>query len=141
MTDMSNSIKPIKTAMLIDDEPVDHMMYRRIVNRSGLVGDVISFKGADEALEYLRTPDCPEIDVIFLDINMPRMNGFEFLEAATEEMGANFTKMIVVMLTTSLLKADRERASQYKVVRKYITKPLTVDHISHVAGLLGGAAA
>jgi CheY-like chemotaxis protein len=111
-------------------------MYQRIIKRSGLVGDVLPFIYAEDALAYLKSPDSKPIDVIFLDINMPRMNGFEFLSAATEALGAGFARMVVVMLTTSLEKSDRVRANDYPVVRRFINKPLTVDHLSDVADLL-----
>lgn len=127
---------PIQTAMLIDDERFDQKMYQRIINRSGMVGEILPFIYADEALVYLKSPDCKPIDVIFLDINMPRMNGFEFLSAATAALGAGFARMVVVMLTTSLEQSDRVRASAFPVVRRFISKPLTVDHLNDVADLL-----
>ena len=126
----------IQTAMLIDDESFDQKMYQRIIKRSGLVAEVLPFIYADEALAYLKSPASKPIDVIFLDINMPRMNGFEFLAAATADLGADFARMVVVMLTTSLEKSDRVRASAYPVVRRFINKPLTVDHLNDVADLL-----
>ena len=127
---------PIQTAMLIDDESFDQKMYQRIIKRSGLVGEVLPFIYADEALAYLKLPDCKPIDVIFLDINMPRMNGFEFLSAATAALGEGFARMVVVMLTTSLENSDRVRSNAYPVVRRFINKPLTVDHLNDVATML-----
>lgn len=128
--------KPIKLAMLVDDEPVDQMIYQRIVKRSGLVENVVSLQSAQEALDYLLDPSNPEVDVVFLDINMPRMNGFEFLEAATRQIGPQFAKSCVVMLTTSLNPNDRARAEQFDVVRDFISKPLTVPQLQKVAAML-----
>lgn len=130
----------IARVMLIDDESFDQLLYKRVIARSGLVGEVTSFLYADEALAYLTAPDSKAVDVIFLDINMPRMNGFEFLDAATAALGPEFAKMVVVMLTTSLERRDRERALTYPVVRRFITKPLTVDHLAEVAVLLDSLA-
>jgi DNA-binding LytR/AlgR family response regulator len=63
---------PISAALLIDDEQVDQILYNMVIDESGLVQSLMSFRYAQEALDYLQKPDRPEIDVIFLDINMPR---------------------------------------------------------------------
>ncbi len=131
-----HDIREIGLAVLVDDEKIDQMIYQRILERSGVVHKIMTFSMAEDALEFLKQPDCPEIDVIFLDINMPRMNGFEFLEAATAEFGEEFAKLVVVMLTTSLNPSDHDRAASYSVVKKFIHKPLTVDHIGEVAEIV-----
>ena len=126
----------IKKALLIDDTAIDQKLYRRILERSEIVEDVTSFSYADEALEFLISNRSAEVDVIFLDINMPRMNGFEFLEAAVEKLGETFTHVVIVMLTASLNPADRERAEQFSVVRDFINKPLTLEHVRRAAELV-----
>lgn len=131
-----NEPAPLKNVLLIDDERIDQMMYRRVMDRSGLVGNVISFQYADEALDYLKRTDRERIDVIFLDINMPRMNGFEFLQRATEDLGAGFATAVVIMLTTSLDPIDVSRAKAHAVVKAFINKPLTVEHVHYVANLV-----
>jgi CheY-like chemotaxis protein len=131
----------IETVMLIDDESFDQKLYQRVIARSGIVGRVISHLYAEDALAYLMTADHDPVDVIFLDINMPRMNGFEFLDAATREIGASFAKIVVIMLTTSLEARDRERASRHPAVRRFINKPLTGSHLVEVAVLLEQIAA
>ena len=132
---MEDSV-PISTAMLIDDEKIDQMMYKRVINRTNMVENIISFTYAEEALEYLKGEGKDKVDVIFLDINMPRMNGFEFLDAAADEIGENFAKAVIIMLTTSLDLRDRERAARYDVVKDYINKPLEPDDLKRVAELL-----
>lgn len=127
---------PIQTALLIDDAAIDQRVYKRVLDNSGLVGEVLTFLMATDALAYLKDHPDQKVDVIFLDINMPMMDGFEFLETATREFGADFAKVVVVMLTTSLNPGDQARAKEFDVVRAYVNKPLEVGHVRMVADLL-----
>lgn len=132
---MSDDYK-IKTLMSIDDSEIDQMVYKRIIKRSGVVENVITFQLAEDALDYLMSDDREEIDVILLDINMPRMNGFEFLEAATAKLGDDFINCIVIMLTTSLNAQDERRAKEFGMVKSYLNKPLEEEHLELVAQLI-----
>lgn len=132
---MSDEFK-IRTLMSIDDCDVDQMLYKRIIKRAGIVEKVITFQLAEDALAYLKSDGCEEIDVILLDINMPRMNGFEFLEQATKELDDDVLKCVVVMLTTSLNPQDEKRARDFDVVKAYLNKPLAKEDLESVAQLV-----
>ncbi|MFK7964423.1 MAG: response regulator [Burkholderiaceae bacterium] len=119
-------------AMIVDDDEVDQMMYQRVFSRCAGFGSVIGCTQPEEALRQLQDPKGRPIDVLFLDINMPRMDGFEFLERANREQGAHFAKTAVVMLTTSLDDADRRRVRKYPQVKAYISKPLTTDALDEL---------
>ena len=125
--------------MLIDDEEIDQKQYLRVLKRSGIVDNVITFSYADEAFEYLKENGDATVDVIFLDINMPRMNGFEFLEKVTQELSREFAHVVTIMLTTSLDPRDREKAAKFDVVRDFVSKPLEVSHVERAAQLLADA--
>ncbi len=129
-------MKKIGLTLLIDDQEFDQVQYLRVLENSGLVENTKVFTYADDALEFMSANPDTEIDAIFLDINMPRMDGFEFLETASETFGDDFAKVVVVMLTTSLSPRDRERARQFKVVREFLNKPLEVTHVERVAALV-----
>ena len=114
----------IKTLMMIDDNAIDQMMYKRIVSRSNLVDHLIQFTDAREALDYLVDQANDRPSLILLDINMPGMDGFEFLDMATARLGAEMCP-VIVMLTTSLNPQDETRARGYAVVHDFLNKPLT----------------
>ena len=131
---MSNA-PTIGTVMVVDDEEVDQYLYKRVLTRSGLVGKIIMFTYPDEALDFLKSAEREPIDVLLLDINMPRMTGFEFLDKATVELGDTLAKLLVIILSTSLDPEDIERANRYPVVKEYINKPLNVDKVQSIAQL------
>lgn len=126
----------ISSLVIIDDNSVDQKLYTRLVRKSGLVENLHCFLMAPEALDFLARPDRPAIDAILLDINMPRMNGFEFLDEAGARFGPGFVKAAVIMLTTSMSDRDRKRAASYEVVRDYIQKPLELAHLESIDGML-----
>lgn len=126
--------------MLIDDEPVDQMMFERAVKRSDIIAGAVTFSNAQAALEYLADPDTPQVDVVFLDVNMPKMNGLEFLAAATERFGPDFARSCVVMLTSQLSAVDRTCAEGFAVVHDFFDKPLRPAHFEVVAKMLGAEA-
>ncbi|MBP0481923.1 response regulator [Sagittula salina] len=127
----------IQHLMTIDDEPIDQKLYKRLITRSGLVGTLHQCLSAEDALDTLAQPECPALDVILLDINMPGMNGFEFLEAATEAHGDAFVRYAVVMLSTSTRAEDEARARSFRVVRDFLHKPLTLKNLQEIDTRLG----
>lgn len=143
MTVQETTIKSarIDRVMLVDDEKFDLEMYRRIIERSGMVADIVSFSSAEEALAYLLDPETPGVDLIFLDINMPRMTGFEFMEAACDALGPDFDVPVVMMLTTSMSQGDRDRAATFHPIRAYFNKPITQDQLRTAARIVADSGA
>ncbi len=129
----TQTFTPIRSLVLIDDNEFDLTLYRRLAERSGAAEKVHTFSEASVALDYLRQGG--EADAIVLDINMPEINGFEFLDALTQELPDETPPMIVVMLTTSRNKADVTRAAKFPIVKDYICKPPTRDTFVQIAQL------
>jgi CheY-like chemotaxis protein len=76
---------------------------------------------------------CPRA-IIFLDINMPEMNGFDFLDELKVIAGDHFDQGCkIVMVTSSLNEKDRERAMSYPFVSNYMEKPLTLEYLSSLS--------
>ncbi len=126
----------IQTAMIVDDSEFDQVLYKELIERSGMVDKLIQYYYPDEALEFLKQPDRENVDVLFLDINMPRMSGFEFLKEASQQLGPDFAKIVIIMLTTSLDPRDQKKAKEFEMVKDYINKPLTIDGLKHVISLV-----
>jgi CheY-like chemotaxis protein len=125
---------PIKSLVLIDDNEFDLSLYRRLASRSGAAETIHTFNDAGTALDYLRKGG--NADAIVLDINMPGINGFEFLDVLSQELVDDIPPLIVVMLTTSRNDADRTRAAMFPIVKEYICKPPTTETFWQIAQLI-----
>ena len=117
--------------MLIDDNDDDNFFHEREIKKNNSENVVIVMNSAIDAIEYLKhrkETNEPHPDMIFLDINMPMMNGWEFLEQYNQLDKELHSKAIVIMLTTSQNPDDEEKARAWNFVVDYVTKPLT-NHV------------
>jgi len=110
--------------MLIDDNEATNFHHQIIIEDADCCNELVIFEYADEALEYLKDNSKTPPTVIFLDINMPRMNGWEFLEEYKKLEENRKSQIVIVMLTTSLNESDKEKAAQISEVADFKHKPL-----------------
>ena len=117
----------INLIMMIDDDSMTAFINKRILKIIGYTGKIISFPNGQEALQYMQGASSSEEklpDLILVDINMPKMNGWEFLDAFSK-MHSIDKSISIVMLTNSVNKEDTIRSSQYEVVDHILNKPLS----------------
>ena len=110
--------------LLIDDDKDDNFLHTRTIKKSDITKEVASFLDAEDALAYLKSAESKKPDLIFLDINMPKMNGWDFLNEYTK-LPDDKKGSIVVMLTTSVNPDDKHKALSFQNVVSYTNKPLT----------------
>ncbi|WP_405411643.1 two-component system response regulator [Maribacter sp. Asnod1-A12] len=118
--------------LLIDDSEVDNFINKAIISKEDNISKITTITSGQEALEHLNTIlDSPEAypDVIFLDIKMPGMSGFEFLDEYIKlpETLTNHCK--VYILSSSIDTIDSTKGKEYHVVKKHLTKPLAHHQI------------
>ena len=113
--------------MLVDDNPDDNFFHEREIKQNNPDNIVITQNTAAKALEYLKSTSAehPHPDLIFLDINMPRMNGWEFLEEYNRLDEKLRSRALIIMLTTSENPDDLAKAKGWGFVADYRSKPLT----------------
>jgi len=127
--------KKLKCIMLVDDNPDDNFFHERVIKKSNAADTVIAKQTALDALEYLTSKKENENlhpELIFLDINMPGMNGWEFLEVYNELDEKFKSQAIVVMLTTSDNPDDRVKAKVMNIASDFKTKPLTREMLEEI---------
>lgn len=117
--------------LLVDDEDDCNFVTKLVLKKAGFKGRLTCFTSADEALHHMRGgTDLP--DIMFVDINMPKVNGFELLAICEEEKLLPNDLTSVIMFSSSNRPADLERALSFRSVIGYVEKALTVDSFERV---------
>lgn len=120
----------LKNILLVDDDEGVNFLNKYLLNDSKVAASISTAINGREALKLVSDSGiCP--DIIFLDINMPVMDGFEFLENFREQSPC-FSNSKVYMLTSSLRDSDRARAAMYECVVDYLEKPLSEEAIKSI---------
>jgi CheY-like chemotaxis protein len=120
--------KTVQRILIIDDDPVNNMINQRLIKKFNSNFEIETVMDATKALDKLENEPDARPDLILLDINMPVMNGWEFLEAVREKN----LSIVVVMLSSSIDKHDRSKSSSYPVVVDYLIKPLSIQRLQEV---------
>ncbi|MEM7036353.1 MAG: response regulator [Bacteroidota bacterium] len=123
--------------LLIDDDEVTNFYNTHILNKMGVAEHIHFEMNGENGLKYLTDKanydeDYVHPELILLDINMPIMNGFEFLDAYEKLSEAERGKHLIVMLTSSPLSMDMDRAHSFPSLRDYITKPLKENQVNEL---------
>src|SRR6201996_2291764 len=120
-----------KTCLLIDDNYIDNFVTRRILEGGNFAEEVIVSQSAADAIDSLRSGKVKP-DVIFLDIRMPVMGGFEFLQEfdKIDMEGKNNVK--IFMLSSSLDPTDMKKSGNNKYITQFIHKPLTQKALDEI---------
>lgn len=117
--------------LMVDDDSLDVIDMQRTLNKMNILHKTAVAKNGEEAIEYLSDPDARDHkpDVILLDINMPKMNGIEFLTAVRSKPEWRDLKVFIV--TTSDERVDKE-ATKKLGISGYIVKPLKLNNPSSI---------
>lgn len=128
----------MQTVFIIDDDPIFQFLAAQGLSRFGIMCKVCQFENGAEAIDALREADAghaPWPMLILLDLNMPVMNGWEFLDACTDLLGTRPVATQIYVVTSSISSEDRERAFRYPMVARFISKPIPVAEWNGLQGL------
>jgi len=126
------------SVMLIDDNEIDNLINQKMIEAASITQHIYTHTGARSAIEFLKNIEKLEDianqilpDVIFLDIDMPLMDGFQFLDEFEKLKETSKNKCKIVMLTSSINPQDVNKSKEYAYVKKYINKPLSQENLEN----------
>ncbi len=126
-------------AMLIDDNELDNFINQKTIEANHFANKVYITSGSKSALEFLKNLEIsgsknfnifPE--VIFVDLNMPMIDGFQFIENLKTLLPNKFAELKVVILTSSITPSDKERALKISKDIMFLNKPLTKEMLNQI---------
>ena len=132
--------KKLNCILIIDDDEPTNFISRMLIEEAGCTENIEVVQSGRAALNYLlnnadsefSNKNFPHPDLIFLDINMPAMNGWEFLHKYNELKNGNKSEIITIILTTSLNSDDRLKADEMNEVSDFESKPLTSGKLNRI---------
>ena len=117
---------------VIDDDEIYQKIIRKLIARAGVFEKAFFYMNARDALEDLRNPDTSLPDVILLDINMPGMDGWQFIELLQNSYASLFSECDIYIVTSSIAYSDKEKMEDFPHLAGFLSKPLTVDQLLQI---------
>lgn len=125
-----------KTIWTIDDDLIYQIIVKKIIHKSDMFSVASSFKNGKEAIDALTNSLINEEalpDIILLDINMPIMDGWEFMEKMTLLKPAVMKSIIVYVVSSSIATEDKDKSKTYSAILGYLSKPLNINDLILIA--------
>ena len=123
---MIKTTKKLRCILLVDDDEITNSIHKLVIEDTGISKNIAIAESGDAALNLLECPkvkDCSEPDIIFLDLNMPGMNGWDFLDIYRKRKSKS--KSLIIILSNSTNPYDQMKAEKYEEVAGFRSKPLT----------------
>ncbi|NVK28422.1 MAG: response regulator [Flavobacteriia bacterium] len=122
--------------LLVDDDPIHNVILKRAIHRISPNIEVIDFEEPLSAIEHLKENSSgPLPSIIFLDLDMPIMNGFEFADALGVEFPHLLDSVAVHMVSSSVIPSDIQKANDHPNIDGFITKPVAREKLEELLSI------
>jgi len=126
--------------LCVDDDPITLLLSRKVITKASFSNEIITAQNGEEALHYFNTLTQTNLDtksnklpqLVFLDLNMPIMNGWEFLDLFSSPDYSNFNNTKVIILSSTIDPEDIKKAKTYPMVVDFLSKPITSTMLEYV---------
>jgi CheY-like chemotaxis protein len=130
----------LKTILCVDDDPITLMLCKKVIKKAEFSEEVLFANNGQEAIDLFQAlADKNQINeiselpqLIFLDLNMPVMSGWEFLDLFKNTISNKFSQTKVIILSSTIDPADYNKAKQYDIVSHFLSKPITVEMLENL---------
>ena len=127
------------TILCVDDDPITLMLCKMVITKASFSNEIATAKNGQEALKYFdaiktiaNTKNKPQL--IFLDLNMPVMNGWEFLDSFNTQEYLEYHDTKVIILSSTIDPDDLEKSKKYPMVIDFLSKPISKEMLEYVKG-------
>ncbi|MEO9892318.1 response regulator [Aurantibacter sp.] len=124
--------KQLDSILLLDDNYSTNFIHKKFIADANCSKNIVDFQSGIDTLEYLKSTDNMMPELIFIDINMPIMSAWEFLDAFNELERQDKDNTVIILLTTSLSPNDEEKAANISQINGIWLKPLSEDKIGAI---------
>jgi len=124
--------RKLKSVLLLDDNLATNFFHKKIIEKSKSAELILEFRSGINALNYLSQEGIEHPELILIDINMPVMSAWEFLEKFNKLKKESKLSTKVILLSTSLSPTDKEKADQIPLITEVLLKPLTEESLQRI---------
>ncbi|WP_298115079.1 response regulator [Flavobacterium sp.] len=125
--------------LCVDDDPITLMLCKKVISKAEFSNEIDTAPNGEKALLYLeniieeKNDDTQFPELIFLDLNMPVMNGWEFLDIfSTDKYSKVFKNTKVIVLSSTIDPKDIEKSKSYPMVINFLSKPITLEILKSI---------
>jgi CheY-like chemotaxis protein len=130
----------LETILFIDDDPITLMLCKMVISKAAFSNEIATAKNGEDALQYFdklvqnssdkENKKAPEL--IFLDLNMPVMGGWEFLDSFSTDKYSEYNKTKVIILSSTVDPEDLKRSKKYPMILDFLSKPISKEMLEYV---------
>jgi CheY-like chemotaxis protein len=134
----------LDSILFIDDDPITLMLCKMVIKKASFSNEIATSKNGEEALQYFNT--LKQLDsnsevkkqpqLIFLDLNMPVMGGWEFLDSFSTPDYADYNTTKVIILSSTIDPEDLEKSKKYPMVIDFLSKPISKEMLEYVKTII-----
>jgi len=122
--------------LCVDDDPITLMLCKKVITKHSFSNTIITAKNGEEALQYFNSIINKEEnrlpDLMFLDLNMPVMDGWEFLDLFSTNKYSEVNSIKIVVLSSTIDPEDLQKSKKYPMVIDFLSKPITTNMLSYL---------
>ncbi|WP_269240129.1 response regulator [Flavobacterium limnophilum] len=126
----------LDTILCVDDDPITLMLSKMVINKAAFSKEIITAKNGEDALNHFKTinnnPNIKKPQLIFLDLNMPVMGGWEFLNTFSTADYSEYNTIKVIILSSTIDPEDLKKAKKYPMVLDFLSKPISKEMLEYI---------